>query len=273
MSIARAVTPPATSTAFDTASSRILESKPHLRQHASHTYVDLPRSASHHVSMAFKEGLLRAMEDAEVDQTRLADLLGISRPAVTQWVSGATTPKGKRLEQIASVLNTTTAALFTYEPALAGKRMVAVVAYVGAGETVYPFDDAPLGGGLELVPAPPGADEELAAVVVRGSSMVPVFWEGDLLFYTRDSGFDRSECLYQECIVKVLDGPTYVKHVMPGSTNSTFTLTSYNAAPLLDQEIEWAAPVRHVNRTRRRPKAALKVLVNPKKMAKGHQKD
>ena len=140
------------------------------------------------------------------------------------------------------------------------KSTIAVVGYVGAGYRMYPIDDTPLGGGLEQVAAPPGADDDLVAVIVRGDSMIPAFWEGDILFYTLQAGFDRESCLYQECVVKVVDGSIYVKVVRPGRSSNTFDLESFNAVPIRDVEIEWAAPVLHINRMRRKPIAAMRTL-------------
>lgn len=199
-----------------------------------------------------------------LEPTNLARLAKVSPSTLTRFLGG-----NVKWSLSLRTLNKLSAASGVVLPSSSdsvdSRPMTVVVGYVGAGEKVYPFDDAPLGGGLEQVPSPPGADQTLVAVRVRGNSMVPVFWDGDLLFYTRDDGFDRSHCLYQECIVKIVDGPTYVKNVMPGSGATYFTLTSYNAPPLLDQAVEWAAPVLHTDRTRRRPRAALAVLTKPSK--------
>jgi transcriptional regulator with XRE-family HTH domain len=132
---------------------------------------------------------------------------------------------------------------------------VPVVGHIGAGEQVLPFDDGATDTGLEHVDAPPGAEPGTVAVVVRGSSMFPAFWDGDVLYYSRDAGFDRQHCLYNECIVKLLDGPIYIKRVMPGSQPGVYTLLSYNAPPLLDVVIEWAAPVQFQDKRRRRAKS------------------
>ncbi|WP_159996822.1 helix-turn-helix domain-containing protein [Roseomonas sp. 18066] len=132
---------------------------------------------------------------------------------------------------------------------------VPVVGYIGAGEQVLPFDDAAMGAGLEQVDAPPGAEPGTVAVVVRGSSMFPAFWDGDVLYYARDAGFDRDGCLYNECIVKLRDGPIYIKRVTPGSQPGVYTLQSYNAPPMPDAAIEWAAPVQFQDKRRRRAKS------------------
>lgn len=85
--------------------------------------------------------------------------------------------------------------------------------------------------------------------------MFPDYWPGDILIYRRDVPFDRDACLYQDCIVRVADGPTLIKRVKPGSRPDVLTLESINAPPRMDQRIEWAAPVLFHDKSRRTPHA------------------
>lgn len=54
--------------------------------------------------MSFKNRLQAAMAKADVDQSELARRLSVSSQAVNQWVSGATIPRGRRLQTIADAL-------------------------------------------------------------------------------------------------------------------------------------------------------------------------
>lgn len=118
-----------------------------------------------------------------------------------------------------------------------------VLGYVGAGAQVFPVDDFPQGGGLDEVDLPPGAPVGAVAVIARGDSMYPRYFDGERLFYiTRD--LPPSELIGQECVVKLKDGPTMVKIIRKGARPRRFNLESWNAAPLEDQDIEWAAPVK-----------------------------
>lgn len=132
---------------------------------------------------------------------------------------------------------------------------IPVVGHIGAGEEVYPIDDSALGAGIDYTDAPPGTAPDAVAVRVRGESMFPAYWDGDLLIYRRDYSFVRDVCLYNECIVKIVDGPTLVKRVMPGSAEGLYTLLSYNAPPVIDARLEWAAPVQIHDKRRRRAKS------------------
>lgn len=117
----------------------------------------------------------------------------------------------------------------------------AVLGYVGAGEEIF-FEDQ--GGALEEVEAPPG-EHDVVALRVRGDSMNPRYLEGELIFYSRTRGLDPTNCLYEDCVVRLPDGRTLLKLVEPGSEPETYTLRSYNpATPLLvNRKVEWMAPV------------------------------
>lgn len=138
-----------------------------------------------------------------------------------------------------------------------GKKLIPVVGHIGAGEEVYPIDDGALGASIEdFVDAPADVEDDAVAVRVRGTSMFPAYWDGDVLIYRRDYAFVRDVCLYNECIVKIMDGPTLVKRIMPGSSEGLYTLASYNAPPIIDARIEWAAPVQIHDKRKRRAKTS-----------------
>ncbi len=119
-----------------------------------------------------------------------------------------------------------------------------MVGYVGAGQEILPYDDHALGGGLEEVEAPEGVGGgPVVALRVRGESMHPMR-DGWLLFYRRDQHGVPEACLNRLCVVKLADdGPIMVKEVRRGYRPNHFVLSSWNAPPLEDVRLEWAAPV------------------------------
>lgn len=121
------------------------------------------------------------------------------------------------------------------------KNQVPVVGYVGAGAEVYPVDDHPKGQGLELVDAPYGLPNCVAARV-RGDSMHPIR-DGWLVFWEKTEEGVPLECLGQLCIVHIKDGPTLCKEVRKGALPSTYRLESWNAPPREDVELEWASRI------------------------------
>lgn len=119
---------------------------------------------------------------------------------------------------------------------------VPVVGIVGAGAEVFPFDDYPVGGGLEHVDAPPGADEGTVALRIQGDSQYPL-QEGWLIFYREGNQGVQQECLGKLCVVKVADGATLLKTLRHGAKKGRFRLESWNAPPREDVKLEWAARV------------------------------
>ena len=123
----------------------------------------------------------------------------------------------------------------------ATKKGVPLVGYVGAGAEITPFDD---GGALEWVDPMPGIGPEAVAVCVRGDSMFPRYFDGDLLIY--DSHISVRQANGRECVVSLADGRKFVKTVRVVA--GVVTLESYNAPPIEDVRVEWCAPVLWVRR-------------------------
>ncbi|HYM31982.1 MAG TPA: LexA family transcriptional regulator [Candidatus Cybelea sp.] len=177
----------------------------------------------------------------------VSEKVGLSISQISRLEREASDLTGERLQQFAALYECTPADLISE-----GRTSVPLVGYVGGGAEVYPFDDAPLGGGFEQVDAPPNETRTVIAVEVRGDSMFPAYREGDLIYYAREHDFSPDACVGAECVVKIADGPTLVKTVMRGADPMRWTLLSYNAPPIEGARIEWAAPVLWVDKRRRR---------------------
>ena len=120
-------------------------------------------------------------------------------------------------------------------------RTIALVGYVGAGAEIFPMD------ALGYVEAPPGvAGPQTVAVQVKGDSMLPVYRDGDLLYY--DTHEEPQELVGRDVIVELEDGRCMVKQLMPGTKAGTWTLLSHNAAPIIDAPIRWTARVKWVQK-------------------------
>lgn len=100
---------------------------------------------------------------------------------------------------------------------------------------------------LGYVEAPPGiAGPDTVAVQVRGDSMLPVYRDGDLIYY--DVHQSPEELLGRDVVVELEDGRCMLKQLMAGSQAGFWTLLSHNAAPILDAKIVWAARVKWVQK-------------------------
>ena len=122
------------------------------------------------------------------------------------------------------------------------KKPVPMVGVVGAGAEVFAIDD---GGSLDEIDPMPGLGPEAVAVRVTGESMYPRYFDGDILVY--DQHVTMREASGQECVVALADGRRLVKVVR--MRNGVVTLESYNAPPIEDAEILWAAPIIWVKRS------------------------
>lgn len=180
-------------------------------------------------------------EQLGLTKAEVARRIGTSKQHYGRLESGETGLDPEWLSKIAKALQCRPVDLM---PELGeGSVTVPLVGYVGAGEQVYNFGD----GALEQLESPPGA-EHAVVVRVRGDSMWPAYREGDLLFYQPTTTFDPQRCLYRDCIVQVVDGPTFVKRILPGPSSGSFTLASYRAPEMLGVRIQWATPVLWVKR-------------------------
>lgn len=185
-----------------------------------------------------KEWLRRALKRADTSQAALSRSLterlgrSIDRAAVNKMLTGQRAIFADELLAVSEITG--------LPPPFAIERpRIRVVGHVGAGAEVFPFDDYAQGDGFEeLEPLPTDA----VAVMVKGDSMYPRYFEGERIIYIHDGG-SPSDYIGQECIVKLEDGRVLLKIVRKGSRKGLFTLESWNAPPIEDQKIEWAAPV------------------------------
>lgn len=122
---------------------------------------------------------------------------------------------------------------------LAGREPVPLAGKIGAGGTVI-FEelDEP-----SFVPRPPVGTGAMIALEVQGDSMLPKYESGDVVYIRRNHDGVLPEYLGDYCAVRLADGSTFLKKLMPGSTPGRFTLVSLNAADMIDVEVTWATPV------------------------------
>lgn len=123
------------------------------------------------------------------------------------------------------------------------RRMIQIVGYVGAGAEVFPFDD----GALDEIECPwTELGPSTVAVRVRGNSMEPAYFEGDIIYYEETSS-DFRHLTGKECVIKLADGRCFVKQLRRNSEGK-FYLYSHNSEPIFGVDIEWAARVKLIQR-------------------------
>jgi len=151
---------------------------------------------------------------------------------------------GRQSKKYADAFRVSEAWLLTGEGmGLDGQRMIPVVGLVGAGAEIHAIDDHAKGAGLDEVECPwDQLGPDTVAVRVRGDSMLPVFHDGDLIFYESISA-DFTHLLGRDCVVGLADGRRFVKQLRR-TADGHFYLHSHNSEPIFGVAISWAAKIR-----------------------------
>lgn len=176
-----------------------------------------------------------------ITQERLAHELGTHPVTISKLLAGKISMTDKWLERIADFLQVPPTDLIDWD------NKIPVMGHVGAGAEVFPADDQGHGAALDEIDLPWPAGPNAVAVIVRGASMHPAYRDGDIIIY-EDVHTDPTTLIGRECIVRLADGRMFVKELAPGSRPGHFTLLSWNAPPIHDAPVLWAAPVRYVKR-------------------------
>jgi repressor LexA len=181
---------------------------------------------------------------------QLADKAGVSRVHLSNLKSGAKGLSLDVLKRIADALNCSPADLITENNNL----KIPVIADIGAGAKIYPYDDIPLiPNGLrepdnaymncDTVDAPPGTSGyNVVALRVKGDSMLPFMPEGTIVYYERQA-ISCADNLNKLSIVALEDGSVMLKTLRKGYKYGHFNLESFNAPTIEDAMLKWCAKV------------------------------
>lgn len=183
-----------------------------------------------------RENLQRIMTRKRVKPTTLSQKVGDSKTLVKDLLTKTNDVRLGTLIRLASALDV------DLDELLARPR-VAIAGRIGAGGSVAWMD---VGEEIDpdlTVPRPPGVTGKLVALMVDGSSMLPKYKDGDIIYIQRSHEGVLEEYLGEDCAVRLTTGETYIKQLTRGSTEGRFTLRSLNAADMEDVEVEWATPV------------------------------
>lgn len=177
----------------------------------------------------------------------VARRISVPEDRLYKWLQGEVAqPRGDAISKLAVVLGVHEYWLRTGKgPRVSSAQLVG---YISAGEEFYPIDDFAPGAGFEDVTLSLDVADPIA-IRVRGSSMSPVYRNGDDLFCSRERGVSIESVVGRDCVVLTKDGAGYVKQLRPGNAGR-FTLRSYNPAyeDIENVDIEWAAPIMVIRR-------------------------
>ena len=180
----------------------------------------------------------REMKAKGFSRRSLSSAAGLSESAVRDLLTRTDNPGIDTLRKVAEALEMPV-------DALTGEGLrVPVLGKIGAGGQVLFATDFEEEGELPSAPRPPLVAGRLMALEVVGSSMLPKYEAGDIIYVRRDL-FEGALSSYigKYCAVRTADGGTFLKILAPGTQADRYTLRSLNAEDMTDVEIEWASPV------------------------------
>lgn len=177
-------------------------------------------------------------------QKDLVEATGLSNPYLSALETGNVkkSPSVDALNKIANALGVRVGELFD------DAKPIAIAGKVGAGAKVPLVDAYVKGDGLYHVACPfeLSGNGSIVGVEVEGDSMTPIYRDGDVLFYSRDTIGVPTEAVGAICVCEDANGDGWVKHIKPGTEPGKFHLISVN--PLVDNMfdvvLKWAAPVK-----------------------------
>lgn len=186
-----------------------------------------------------RENLQRIMDRKKVKPTTLSQKVGSSKTLVKDLLTKTSDVQLSTLRKLAGALDVELGDL------LALPR-VPIVGKIGAGGSVIfvALREEDHIDETETVARPPGVSGKLIALIVEGSSMLPKYSDGDIIYIQRNhwEGVLEGD-IGDDCAVRLKTGETYVKQLVRGSEPNRWTLRSLNAPDIDNVEVEWATRV------------------------------
>lgn len=185
-----------------------------------------------------RENLQRIMRQKNVRPTTLSQRVGNSKTLVKELLTKNNDVQFSTLRKLAGALDVDLGDL------LALPR-VPIVGKIGAGGSVafMPLQEDERTDAEDTVLRPPGVSGKLVALIVEGSSMLPKYSDGDIIYIQRNNDGILELDIGDDCAVRLKSGETYVKQLVLGSEPGRFTLRSLNAPDMENVEVEWATRV------------------------------
>jgi len=180
-----------------------------------------------------RAGLAREMDRAGLRGKTLSRAAGLNEQAVRDLMATVEDPKISSLLKLADALRVPPGNLFA--------NLVPVVGSV-SGEGAVSFLESDVDP--QLAPQPPVAFRSVVAFRVDTEDLMPAHRDHDLLYITREHHLIEQSFLEEECIVRLLDGRTFLKTLRRGTKEGLFSLCGLDGDPdLVDVRVDWAAPV------------------------------
>lgn len=201
------------------------------------TYFELSNQHDMRHRMISRSEWIRGLrEHMKLNQTDFAAEMGVTQPTSSRWEKDAD-PSIDNWEALKMKALEKGYPLPSNTPAL----VVPLIGFVGAATEINLFGDGQ--GPFGDVEMPPNGNAKTVAVEVRGDSMTG--WADDrwVLYYDNVQDPPNSNLIGHLCVVALQGDRMLTKKLMPGRLPGRFDLWSSNAAPMLDQQVVWAAKI------------------------------
>lgn len=185
------------------------------------------------------------------DEVRRVNPLLTTRQSTIQSIESGGAKKPTIIVELSKALGTNATWLRTGkgapDPSALGGAEIPVFGYTGARERVEIIEGASVTP-IDSILAP-SIEDGYSAVIVRGTSMLPTYRDGDVLFF-RSTQTTPEQIANKDCVVITDKDRSYVKRVKRGRTSGLFDLLSYNPEidPIIDVKLKQAWIVEWIRR-------------------------
>ena len=187
--------------------------------------------------MTWTSRLQDKFEETGWTKAELARRAEITYDSVNKYLAGKVDkPRGQVLSALAKALGVDELWLEKGIDQDSPTRLVPLKGYIGAGGHVEAIETGP-----EEIDAPADSHPDTVAAQIRGDSQLPVLQDGWIIYWSISR--PAMEMLNQLSVVQLSDGRIMVKTLRNGSKAGLFTLTSFNAADIVDVPVDWAAKI------------------------------
>src|SRR5436305_884372 len=118
---------------------------------------------------------------------------------------------------------------------------VPIMGRVGAGAVIEPEHEQVPPEGLGEIELPFPISEETIGFEVAGDSMLPKYESGDVIGVYRDQRHPVSSFYGEEAAVRLKTGECYLKTIERGKSSTLVNLTTCNAKPTNEVQLDWIA--------------------------------
>lgn len=189
---------------------------------------------------------IRSMIEAQMlakgfSRRSLSKAADLSESAVRDLLTRTDNPGIDTLRRIAEALE------MPVDQLTGQAAMVPILGNIGAGGQILFAADVDLETSdiqsFPMVPRPPLTAGRLMALAVVGSSMLPKYEDGEIIYVRRDHDGILPDYVGRYCAIRTAEGGTFLKILTLGSEQGKYTLRSLNAPDMENVAVEWASPV------------------------------